>query len=244
MKITENVFVITLAREYGDPLHLTLLRGGDRVILVDAGFPGQYEQLKEALALDGFLPEQITDIILTHQDIDHIGCIGELKQASPGLTLMAHMEEAPYIDGTKTPLKLAALEASEDTLPEDKKTFLKTLREGFANRRHPVDRTLLDGDVLPLCSGIRVFHVPGHTPGHICLLLPESGILVTGDALNTAAGELTGPNPVYTADLPLAMESLVQLLRQGIAKAITYHCGIFEGDFDRSLRKLLKPQNA
>ena len=39
-----------------------------------------------------------------------------------------------------------------------------------------------DGDVLPF-DGLRAIHTPGHTAGHLALLLPrEGGVLFVGDA--------------------------------------------------------------
>jgi len=46
-------------------------------------------------------------------------------------------------------------------------------------------RPLVDGDVLPVPGNPRVLHVPGHTKGSCALLLEESSILFTGDALVT-----------------------------------------------------------
>jgi glyoxylase-like metal-dependent hydrolase (beta-lactamase superfamily II) len=37
--------------------------------------------------------------------------------------------------------------------------------------------------VLPVNGGMRVLHTPGHSPGHVSLLLETTGPLVTGDAL-------------------------------------------------------------
>lgn len=42
---------------------------------------------------------------------------------------------------------------------------------------------LADGDVLPVNGGMRVVHTPGHSPGHISLLVELTGTLITGDAL-------------------------------------------------------------
>jgi glyoxylase-like metal-dependent hydrolase (beta-lactamase superfamily II) len=42
---------------------------------------------------------------------------------------------------------------------------------------------LSDGDLLPVAGGLRVVHTPGHSPGHVSLLVEESRTLITGDAL-------------------------------------------------------------
>lgn len=40
-----------------------------------------------------------------------------------------------------------------------------------------------DGDVLPIAGGLTVHHTPGHTAGHVSLLHPDTGVLITGDAI-------------------------------------------------------------
>jgi len=46
-----------------------------------------------------------------------------------------------------------------------------------------VDRALQDGEVVEALGGLRVIHVPGHTPGSIALYQPERQILFCGDAI-------------------------------------------------------------
>lgn len=49
---------------------------------------------------------------------------------------------------------------------------------------HGIDMELKDGDVLHVGGEeLRVLAVPGHSPGSIALYAPESGFVITGDAL-------------------------------------------------------------
>jgi glyoxylase-like metal-dependent hydrolase (beta-lactamase superfamily II) len=65
-----------------------------------------------------------------------------------------------------------------------------------------------DGDEV---FGLQIIATPGHTPGHICVLDPVSGLLVAGDALNGVDGGVGGPNPQFTADMSVANESVKKL---------------------------------
>lgn len=49
-----------------------------------------------------------------------------------------------------------------------------------------VDKTMNDGDILPL--GFCVMHTPGHTPGGITLYQPKSKIAFVGDVLFAGGG--------------------------------------------------------
>ncbi len=46
----------------------------------------------------------------------------------------------------------------------------------------PTDHEIADGEELPF-DGLRALHTPGHTAGHLALLLPrDGGVLFVGDA--------------------------------------------------------------
>jgi len=72
-----------------------------------------------------------------------------------------------------------------------------------------VDHQLRDGEVIPLLGGIRVIHVPGHTPGSICLLYGDS--LIAGDALIGGRRGLKPPASIYCDDYEEALRSLERL---------------------------------
>ncbi len=65
-----------------------------------------------------------------------------------------------------------------------------------------------DGDDV---FGLTIIATPGHTPGHISVLDEVGGILIAGDALGTTGGQVTGPNPQFTADMDTAIESVTKL---------------------------------
>ncbi len=61
----------------------------------------------------------------------------------------------------------------------------------------PFARRLADGDEIVLAGprdeAWRVLHTPGHAPGHLCLLQPESGALVVGDMVASVGTILIAP---------------------------------------------------
>jgi len=67
------------------------------------------------------------------------------------------------------------------------------------------------GDGDSVAGGLEIIETPGHTPGHICVLDPVAGILVAGDALTGANGEVAGPSPDFTPDMELANASVAKL---------------------------------
>lgn len=223
MKLSKHIEVLEVKSTIGC-VYPVLISCGNDVILVDAAYPNQFKELNEAIIQAGFIPNDITKIIFTHQDIDHIGTINELKEHCPNLTIMAHTDEIPYLNGTKTPIKVANMEANLDNLPLQAKEFFKNFKLSFENRRFEVDLELNDGEIIN--DYIEIIHTPGHTPGHICLYLKKEKILISGDALNVVDGILTGPNEKYTQDMDLAYLSVEKLKQYDIDKIICYHGGI------------------
>lgn len=71
----------------------------------------------------------------------------------------------------------------------------------------------------------RKINTPGHTPGHICLFLRESGILVSGDAINITDGKPSGPNPQHTYDMELGKKSMEKAMKYPVKAMVSYHCG-------------------
>ena len=228
MKIADNVVMLEIAGMNGGIIYPTLLWGDSHLVLVDAGFPGQTDLIKQAVTDAGFNAEDLTEIIITHQDMDHVGCIPDLLKIAPNVKVISHVEEAPYMDGRKTPIKLAAMIDRYDSLDEGQKAWCDKMKAALPNFRITTNQTVTDGDVLPMCGGIEIVHMPGHTPGHICLFLRESHIMVGGDALNIGDGQMTGPNPQHTYDMELGTKSFEKAKKYDMRGMISYHCGFLK----------------
>ena len=219
-----------------------LIRDRETVVLVDAGYPGQLASFREAVAEAGLDFQAIGTVIVTHHDLDHIGSLADIRGAlARKPEILAHAGEVPYIQGELPPVKQTAerqaqREAQFALLSDELKPLVKGLLSPV--QPAPVDRTLADGEELPFAGGIVAIHTPGHSPGHLCLYHRRSKTLITGDALNLADGELVGPNPVFTPDLPLALESLKKLSAYDIETVVCYHGGVYAGECNRRIAEL------
>jgi glyoxylase-like metal-dependent hydrolase (beta-lactamase superfamily II) len=244
MKIAQGVEVLELkANVMGQEstIYPTLIWDDQNVVLADAGFPGMLKQMAEAFRQAGVPCERLNKVILTHQDIDHVGGLPALlAQAGQKIEVLAHAVEKPYIEGTKPLLKWTAAKHSKmlASLPEEKR---QQLVKAFANPpTAKIDVTVRDGEILPYCGGITVIATPGHTYGHICLYHQPSQTLIAGDALNAAAGKLQGPTPSAAVDLAEAYRSLQKLAGLNIKTVVCYHGGICQTKIKESLRDLVE----
>lgn len=222
-----------------DCIYPTFLYDEKELVLIDTGFPGLLKEFREGLAASGHALEHLTKIILTHHDIDHVGCLSSiLREAPQKPAVFAHQEEKPYVEGTKTPVKLAGLEASLGVLPEQLKMVYDSMKAFFDNNKVQIDGTLSDGQELPYCGGITVIAAPGHTPGHICLYHKPSKTLIAGDALGVEHGLLVKPSSHINFDNKLAEESLRKLSRLDINRVICYHGGLFDTEVNQRIAEL------
>jgi glyoxylase-like metal-dependent hydrolase (beta-lactamase superfamily II) len=228
MRLNDDLYVLSIAREgQAAPLNLSLIL--DPVAgpaLVDTGLPGMAGTIAAALGEAGVTVEQLTRLIITHQDLDHVGSLGDLKAAS-GASVLAHAIEAPYIDGRSDLVKLPMLRSRPELAP-----VLAQFRPTA------VDQLLEDGDRLDLAGGVRVVFTPGHTPGHSCLYLERSRTLIAGDALTAREGRLHGPNPPVTQEMAEAARSVQKLAALDVDAIVCYHGGVVRDDAAVQLRRV------
>lgn len=205
MEVSKGVEMLHLDF-HGNIIHPTLVWDQEMAVLIDTGFPGQIEDLRVVMEKAGVSFDKLKVVILTHQDVDHIGGLPEiLKECGNEVKVYAHELDKPYIQGEIPLIKDGHLENP----PKGK-----------------VDETLIDGQELPFCGGIRVIHTPGHTPGHISLYLRQSKTLIAGDSMYSADGILGGIHVPTTLDINTARLSLKKYVGLDIASVVCYHGGL------------------
>jgi glyoxylase-like metal-dependent hydrolase (beta-lactamase superfamily II) len=247
MRIAANVEALELPMNFmgqSSAIYPALMWGSDGATLVDTGLPGQLDIVRRSIEDAGVDFESINRIILTHQDIDHIGGLPEILRARRGeIEVLAHEEDRPYIEGSQPLIKMRSERLTQmmEALPEPQ-------RERFERifSRPPsgeVDRTLSDGEVLPLHGGITVIHTPGHTPGHLSLFVEDSRLLIVGDELRVEEGELVGPSESATPDMESANASLAKLTDYWIDYVLCYHGGLYGPDASEKIAELSAAAN-
>lgn len=239
MKVSKGVRVLEVQGPMG-LVYPTLIIDDKDVILVDTGFPLQFTKLKKSIVKEGFEISDITKIILTHHDFDHIGCITEIIRESPNVTLYAHTLEKPYIEGKNKPIKLKAIKQKFEDMNEVQKIFFKGFKDALENKYITIDEELHGGEVLGNTIKMHVIHTPGHTPGHIVLYLPDIQIVIAGDALNIVNRKLAGSEDEHTQDLALSKSSLKPLQDLEINTVICYHGGVYTGDIQQDLKDIIE----
>mgnify|MGYP003546340629 FL=1 len=183
----------------------------------------------------------LTKIIITHHDHDHMGSLKEIQDKYPSIEILSSAEQVPYITGKKESLRLLQAKAMHKTLPEDQKEGSQKFQDFIASIE-TVDKVtpLSYSDVLPWCGGIEIVDTKGHMPGHISLYLPKEKTLIAGDALVVQNGHLFLAHPEYTLNVEDAVRSVENLLNYDIEKIICYHGGEYSRDVKNSLRRIVE----
>lgn len=212
-RITSNVYAFPQDFEFEGETRVinpAAVETEQGVLLLDVGLPGQIDALGAHLEEAGFGFDDVETVVITHQDGDHAGALSDMKERS-GATVVAHIDDAPYIAGDRQPIK-----SGDERYPPV-----------------PIDIEVVDGVAFRTLAGkMQVVATPGHTPGHISLYFPDEKLLISADAL-TADEEFGGPNQEYTPDLEEAVDSIGRLAELDVSRTLCYHGGLVEHDPDQ-----------
>src|SRR6478735_17353 len=169
---------------FGWALNVVVVRSGSQTILIDAGLgfdpdlqlprAGQLVKRLEAVGID---LSEVTDVVLTHMHMDHVGGLivdGVKERLRPDLRIhVAAAEvkfwESPDFSQTSMP------PGFPDALRATAKRFTKEYRSHL----QPFE------DEYEVAPGVVVHRTGGHTPGHSVVRLASGGDRLTfaGDAV-------------------------------------------------------------
>jgi glyoxylase-like metal-dependent hydrolase (beta-lactamase superfamily II) len=198
------------------PYTCLLIRAGGKTVLMDTGADGLAPAagaLSKRLAEEGVAAEAIDLVVLTHGHPDHIaGAVDAAgKPAFPNAVYAMAKKEWDFWTAEK-------VELGQMKVPEE----LKQVVIGCAQRSLPPLRAqvkLLEGEA-ELAPGVLAVPSPGHTPGHLCLLLAsgKQQLLCLVDAvLHPLHLEQPSWHTVFDLDADQAAETRSRLLDRAAA---------------------------
>jgi glyoxylase-like metal-dependent hydrolase (beta-lactamase superfamily II) len=166
------------------PLNVVLVRSGGKTILVDAGLGAdpdlhlpQAGRLIHRLEAAGIDLASVTDVVLTHMHMDHIGGLlvdGVKEQLRPDLRIHVAAAELEFWE---------APDFSRAVMPQGFPDALRRAAKRFVNDYRSQLRPFEEEhEVAP---GVVVRRTGGHTPGHSVVRLASGGDRLTfaGDAV-------------------------------------------------------------
>lgn len=162
--------------------------------LVDAGIPQDETVVRGLLAEAGIEPGDVTRVLLTHYDLDHIGTLATLGLSCP---VFAADPDAAHLEGSARP-------------PLTRWKGLTQRLSGLLASRPdiPVERVSDRGTV----GGFVAHRTPGHTPGHVVWVHEGTGVALVGDLVRERDGAME-PSPWFLSDDSAAVTDSVARLR-------------------------------
>ena len=165
------------------PLNVLVARSGDQTILVDAGLGGQFPgfpragQFPQRLEAAGIDLESVTDVVITHMHMDHVGGL-LVDRVKHGLRpdVRIHVSDVEVKFWTSP-------DFSHTVMPKPVPDVLRSTATRFYNEYR--DRLQIFEDRYEVAPGVIVRLTGGHTPGHSVVDLTSRGerLMFAGDAM-------------------------------------------------------------
>ncbi len=184
VELAPGIWRVPLLRDFVNGF---VLRDDDgQVTLLDMGLPGHGPKLLDALSAIGSGPSDVTRLLLTHAHPDHLGGLAHVVEQT-GLGVGVHEDDAGYVRDGETPPQVPVGVLGR---------LLHLVTPDLDQPPLPVAAELSDGELLPVAGGLRVVHMPGHSPGHAGFVHEPTRVLVTGDAIMNPVGMRWSPKSV------------------------------------------------
>jgi glyoxylase-like metal-dependent hydrolase (beta-lactamase superfamily II) len=205
MEIFPNVHEIKSV--FGDRYIQQYLFVGDSVVLLDAGVIATPEaSILPYLEKIGIAPSRLSMVVAMHADGDHHGGLPAIKDTSSSTLLACHAGDRGLIE-------------DPERLYQDRYNFLAHdhglgfNRDGMVHcpRECKIDELLYADQIIKIAPGwnLKVWHVPGHSAGHLAIYDEKNRAAFTSDAVQaggypTIDGKQAFGPTYYTVDAYLA----------------------------------------
>lgn len=182
--------------------------------LIDAGYPGYWARLVQAIAALGTSVGAIRGVILTHHHADHVGTAERLRSAT-GARVFIGAGDAWIVAGKYPSHANPGFYRQCSWRPSGIRFLAHSAAAGGARYRS-VRRVegLAEDRTLDLPGRPRAIPTPGHTAGHCSVALEERGVLFAGDAM-ASFDYVTGGREIgqhrFNDDREMALASLSRL---------------------------------
>ena len=183
--------------------------------LVDTGTQPGAERVGGGIRALGRAPQELRGIVVTHLHGDHVGGLAAVKEHTGAEVWMQAEDAAALREGVRG----RELEPGPGMLRAMIVRVVGARAAASTGDPIAVEHEVADGETLPF--GAVALHTPGHTAGHLALLLPrDGGVLFAGDAATNLLR--LGVGPIYE-DVDEGMRSLSRLAELQFETALFAH---------------------
>jgi glyoxylase-like metal-dependent hydrolase (beta-lactamase superfamily II) len=246
LELAPGLYQLTIPMPFRlNHVHVYLVEADDGFILIDTGVNTSeaFAGLKRKLDDLGLGFTAITQIVITHFHSDHCGQAARIRDLGRAQIVMGSTERATLEVVQAGPNHEREEQFLHHGLPPEQAKqyadvlpYLKSLSLPFE-----VDIQIGSGyTLLAKQRRLEAFLTPGHTPGHICLLMPEEQIMFSGDHILQTITPNIGLHSYSGLD-PLGdyLRSLRATLKLGAKRLLPSHGPVVE-DPDTRIHELLQ----
>lgn len=198
-------------------LNVLVVRSGEQTILIDAGLGGQFPgfpragQFPRRLEAAGIDLGSVTDVVLTHMHMDHIGglLVSEVKnRLRPDVRIHVAATEVEF---------WASPDFSLTSMPSPVPEVLRATATQFLDEFHSRLKTF--EDEYEVAPGVVVKRTGGHTPGHSVVYVTsgEDRLTFAGDALFPVAFDHPDWHNGFEHDPEESVRVRVRLMQEAAA---------------------------
>ena len=219
-----------------------LFRTSDGLALFDSGHgtAKAQESLKAQIEVLGFEMKDIHSLMISHAHPDHLGMASWIKESSPNCKIMMIDVEADwYADNGRgsrnwveqNNLWMLRHGVSQSEIDAETEAVNKEPsrvnsgdrdRSWFHSKINP-DLLLHDNDLIEVGNwSLQAVWTPGHTPGHLCVYIPDYDLLLTGDHV---LGRITPNVSMSPDDEDIGRDPLTEFL-DSLAKIKEYKTSV------------------
>jgi glyoxylase-like metal-dependent hydrolase (beta-lactamase superfamily II) len=228
-------------------INFYLVKQENSLSLIDAGWNNEecWETLNHTLQKNGFALKDLTEIILTHHHVDHIGLVNRIVSQHP-IPVYAHPTSIPRLKREKDFLEMRIefysklyQEMGCGKVGEERGAYL---RKAMLNNK---DQTL-QTNIFPITDTqllhFNIIEVPGHAPDQLAFFDQKEKWLFGGDLLieHISSNALVEPDAVGNRMLTLCqhIDSLTKCLRLEVKLLFPGHGNLIESPNTLILKKL------
>ncbi len=95
-----KIIILDLKFKFGeieDVIHPVVLKDNANMVLIDSGYTGFLPVIEQAMEENNLACSELTHVVITHHDHDHMGALSELKQKYPKIQVVAGERGSVYV---------------------------------------------------------------------------------------------------------------------------------------------------
>lgn len=210
-----------------------VVAGTEGALLLDTGIAGTVTAaIAPALDEIGIGVGGLSEVIVSHADVDHYGGDAELRALRGEVPIRSHPLDRPLIESWEriATERYGWYGPHGVDYPEETWTWLRDA----AGPDTALDGTLADGERIELGGiAVEVLHLPGHSLGHVGLFEPATRTAIVSDAVmgygfDDRSGRRVAPPPYV--DLAAYRATIERVRGLGAGRLGTAHFPLLEGD--------------